>query len=91
MSLLSHLRNPIRLTAVGLLITVTILVYTGTLSIPAGTGIGVVLLLGVVLTDLLREYSPDTSDPGDEPQPPGGPELDLDTDSLIIDTGREDR
>lgn len=91
MPIISPLLNRVRLTVVGLLSAVTALVFTDGVAVPAGTGTGAVILLGVLLTDLLHEYSPDTSDPGDEPQPPDGPEPDLDTDSLIIDTWREDR
>lgn len=91
MPVLSRLRNRVRLTVVGLLSVVTTLVFTEVVAVPAGTGTGAVLLLGVVLTDLLHEYSPDTPDPGDEPQPPDGPEPDLDTDSLIINHRRGDR
>lgn len=85
-----YTRNRIRLILLSLLSVATTLVVTGVIAVPAGTGSGTVLLLAVVLTDLLHEYSPDTPDPVDEPRAPDGPEPDLDTDLLIRDAWRED-
>lgn len=85
------IRDSAQLTLLSLLSVATILVLTGIVPASSGPGAGTVLLLAVVLTDLLYEYSPATSDSPDEPQPPDRPEPDLDTDSLITDTWREDR
>ena len=85
----SPVRNPVRLALVGLLSVATGLVLTGGVTVPAGTATGVTLLFAVVVTDLLHDLSPDTSDPSDEPQPPDGLEPDLDTDSLLLDNWRE--
>lgn len=92
MATLPHLRNSARLTLLSLLSVATSVVLTGIVPAPPGTGTGAVLLLALVLTDLLYEYSPDTPDSGDDQQqPPAGPEPDLDTDSLIIDAWRGDQ
>lgn len=87
-----YIRNSVRLTLLSLLSVATTLVLTGIVPAPPGTGTGAVLVLALVLTDLLYEYSPATPDSRDEPQqPPAGPEPDLDTDSLIIDAWRGDQ
>jgi hypothetical protein len=85
----SPVRNPVRLALVSLLSVATALVLTGGVTVPAGTATGVTLLFAVVVTDLLHDLSPDTSDPSDEPHPPDGLEPDLATDSLLLDNWRE--
>lgn len=90
MTAIPYIRNSARLTFLSLLSVATSLLLIGIVPAPPGTGTGAILLVALVLTDLLYEYSPETPDSRDEPQPPAEPGPDLDTDSLIIDAWRDD-
>lgn len=91
MPALPYIQDSARLTLLSLLSVAASLVLTGVVPVSSGTGSAIVLVLALILTDLLYEYSPESPDSRDEPQPPAEPGPDLDTDSLIIGAWRGDR